>query len=335
MERLGKVPYVAKTLFLALLDGLERRGIEADGILRRARIDPRVIAAKTELIPLQCLSDFLEAGARATGDPNFGLHATDWTPLRIESAPLYAVINAPDLRTALTTLARYIRIAVSIRVVFEDQGAAGRLEWGRTEVAAPSLQIADFRLGRFLRHVRRAAGSDWRPLSVHLMHKRPNDVSEYKRLGHAVRFNQPVNCIVIDGAALSAPMPGADPRLFRVMTRYCDQLLREPRFTDDPITLIRRQLARELPRNATLEAVAGEVGLTPEQFRRTLKRSKLSYKDLLDSTRQGLARHYLLDTDLPLYEVGERLGFSEQSAFSRAAKRWFGTTPSEIRRQAG
>ncbi len=333
MGRLGDVPYVAKALLPALLDSLNKQGIEADGILRQARIDPRVIASNTEFMPLQWLADFLEAGASRTGDPYFGLHANDWIPLRFESAPLYALINAPDLRTALVTLTRYIRISVSIRMAFEDQGATGRLEWGLSEVAVPSQQLADFQLGRFLRHVRGAAGPDWRPLSARLMHRRPNDTSTYEqRLGHNIRFNQPVNCIVIDGAALSTPMPGADPRLFRLMTRYCDQLLGEPQFADDPITLIRHQLTRELPRNATLEALAGEVGLTPVQFRRVLKRSKLSYKDLIDSTRQTLARHYLMDTDLPLYEVGERLGFSEQSAFSRAARRWFGATPSKVRR---
>ena len=41
---------------------------------------------------------------------------------------------------------------------------------------------------------------------------------------------------------------------------------------------------------------------------------------------------HLADASLSLAEVAFLLGFSEQSAFTRAFKRWTGTTPASVRR---
>ena len=48
--------------------------------------------------------------------------------------------------------------------------------------------------------------------------------------------------------------------------------------------------------------------------------------------RSGLAEQYLAATSLALHEVAFLLGFSDAAAFSRAFKRWHGTTPGDYRR---
>jgi AraC-like DNA-binding protein len=47
-----------------------------------------------------------------------------------------------------------------------------------------------------------------------------------------------------------------------------------------------------------------------------------------------LAGQYLPDPTLSLIEIAFLLGFSEQSAFSRACRRWFGKPPSALRTAA-
>ena len=48
-------------------------------------------------------------------------------------------------------------------------------------------------------------------------------------------------------------------------------------------------------------------------------------------TREQLARQYLGDPGLALAEIGLLLGYSEQSAFTRAFRRWTGQTPQAFR----
>jgi AraC-like DNA-binding protein len=55
---------------------------------------------------------------------------------------------------------------------------------------------------------------------------------------------------------------------------------------------------------------------------------RLNYGEAL----MPLAATYVQDPDIELVEVAFLLGFSDQSAFSRAFKRWTGKSPSESRK---
>ena len=52
-----------------------------------------------------------------------------------------------------------------------------------------------------------------------------------------------------------------------------------------------------------------------------------------DETRAEVARELLADPALPLGEVAYRAGFADLATFSRAFKRWTGTSPGRYRRE--
>ena len=68
-------------------------------------------------------------------------------------------------------------------------------------------------------------------------------------------------------------------------------------------------------------------------LQRRLDARELTWQQLLDRTREQLAHQYLADRSLTLGDIALLLGFSEQSAFNRAFRRWTGQTPARIRRQ--
>ena len=55
----------------------------------------------------------------------------------------------------------------------------------------------------------------------------------------------------------------------------------------------------------------------------------------LDDVRRAAAHRLITQTDLPLSQVTAMVGLAEQSALSRAARRWFGLSPRELRRSTG
>jgi AraC-like DNA-binding protein len=69
--------------------------------------------------------------------------------------------------------------------------------------------------------------------------------------------------------------------------------------------------------------------------RRTLQRrlaeADTSYLRLVDETRKDLALRYIDDATRSITDVAFTLGFSQQSAFTRAFKRWTGLNPTEYR----
>jgi len=52
-------------------------------------------------------------------------------------------------------------------------------------------------------------------------------------------------------------------------------------------------------------------------------------RESLDTTRQRLAAHYLVDTAVSVTEIAFLLGYSESSTFDRAFRRWTQMTPGE------
>ena len=66
-------------------------------------------------------------------------------------------------------------------------------------------------------------------------------------------------------------------------------------------------------------------------MQRRLDENGIIFVDLLNEVRVELAKNKLKSSDLSLAEIGFLLGFSEQSSFNRAFKRWTGRTPREYR----
>jgi AraC-like DNA-binding protein len=66
-------------------------------------------------------------------------------------------------------------------------------------------------------------------------------------------------------------------------------------------------------------------------MQRRLDEHGVAFVDLLDEVRAQLAKNKLQGSDLSLAEIGFLLGFSDQSSFTRAFKRWTGQTPKEYR----
>ncbi len=85
----------------------------------------------------------------------------------------------------------------------------------------------------------------------------------------------------------------------------------------------------------TVETMASEAGMSrtvfAERFSALMGMTPLGY---VTHWRMQQARRKLIDTELPLIEIAEGVGYGSEAAFSRAFKRQFDVTPGELRRHA-
>jgi AraC-like DNA-binding protein len=79
-----------------------------------------------------------------------------------------------------------------------------------------------------------------------------------------------------------------------------------------------------------IDRVARELGLSRQTLYRRLKAEGVTFEQLLDGLRRRLALR-LMREGLSVKEAAYRLGFSDPAAFSRAFKRWTGSSPSGMR----
>ena len=74
------------------------------------------------------------------------------------------------------------------------------------------------------------------------------------------------------------------------------------------------------------------VAVSPRSLQRRLSEAGTSFARTVDAVREERAKTFLRSGDVSLAEASWLLGFSEQSAFTRAFKRWTGVSPTEWRR---
>lgn len=137
---------------------------------------------------------------------------------------------------------------------------------------------------------------------------------------------------------LSLPMPRRDPTLRELLDRQARALLRVLPDSSGAGSGADRQLQQVLLKllsdgEPTLERAASAMHMSPRTLQRRLARHRLSWQQWLDRSREQLARQYLADPSLTLTDIAMLLGFSEQSAFTRAYRRWRGNSPGRERRK--
>jgi AraC-like DNA-binding protein len=103
--------------------------------------------------------------------------------------------------------------------------------------------------------------------------------------------------------------------------------------TDRPVALMVERHVEPLlaAGSVRIEDVARELGFSRQTLYRRLKAEGLTFEQLLDGLRQRLALRFIRDEGLPVKDAAYRLGFSDPAAFSRAFKRWTGSSPSDLR----
>ncbi len=82
---------------------------------------------------------------------------------------------------------------------------------------------------------------------------------------------------------------------------------------------------------ASEDETAQQLHMSPRTLQRKLALANTTYQHLVENTRKDLALRYIDDPHRTISDITFSLGYSQQSAFTRAFKRWTGTTPSEYR----
>lgn len=166
---------------------------------------------------------------------------------------------------------------------------------------------------------------------VHFRHEPISSPGIYRRyFGCEVRFGEPADGVVFSLQDLASPILKHSRRAHKDMTAYIEENFprRRPPFHAEVRGLVMRRLATGA---CSSGEVARAMSLHHRTLRRRLRQEDSSFQRVKDEVRRDLTLYYLERTALDLRSISEKLGFAEQSIFSRSCQRWFGQSPSRLR----
>ena len=185
-------------------------------------------------------------------------------------------------------------------------------------------------LASLLQLTRWSTGEQLQANSISVSHPALADPDRYQQLlGVPVEFEAAHNSLRIPAAALSLPLIYANPALCQHLRTLADQLLEQ--LGSQSLSVSVRDLLRQNPRWGK-EKVAEQLAMSGRHLIRKLSEEGTSFKLLRDALLQGMAEQALKE-GLKLFDIAEKLGFSDESAFAKAFKRWAGMTPAQFRSQ--
>lgn len=321
---------------LVVWKAVETYGLDARTLFERAGLDPASLEDSLARYPYQDVRKVWELAIEETGDPCFALIAArQWHPSNFHALG-YAWLASPNLKEALQRLIRYFRVVTTdpeeLSLVETDQAYEFLIDTSSVVYRGLDAEY-DFVLAILIDACRLSLGEDFNPERVCLQRPPPSCRDRFtKFFGCQPEFDAPNYLLSFDKAALDQQLPTGNAEVARandqVILRYLAQLNRS-----DLVMRVKVALIENLPSGqVSKEQVSEILGVSQRTLQRKLHDEGTSFKQLLDETRRELANGYIKNHQVSLGEITYLLGFSEASNFSRAFKRWTGSSPAEFRR---
>jgi len=281
----------------------------------------------------------LELAATELACPDLGLRLGDRQQLDGLGPLAVAIQHSPNLGDALECARRFLTLHnQGSTLALEDdpygvRGVAGlRFVWHYEGRAYP--QSMDKMLLNVHRVVQALTGGSYDLRTVELSYRPTAPVARYEEVFGGVRVNldRPLTMLRMPRALLAQPIVGAESAVREMAMFY----LGSQTMPDDLAMTgrVRSALGALLGTGRiSTRWVAAHLETSSRTLQRRLTAEDTTYAELLDEVRRERAMTLLAETMLPLSEVSAMLDFADQATFTRAARRWWGMTPSSKRRQ--
>lgn len=313
-------------------DSLDKRAfLRSVGVDPDVPIDPKFMVAAIDYY------EFFANVVRA--DPNGReLPLRVGATMRCENYGAFGLAwkSALNLRGSCERAVRYARVLTSVtsyEIRETDEGVYMSLhrDGDRSELGLRLSNEAS--IASIAAISQEVSASTFQPLAIYFKHECPGSAASHEHhFGCPVHFAEKMDALLISHDTMRAANRVGDPDIVTFLDSHLDEQLSK---FDDNASLerrVRKQLSRLLSQGIpTVSSIASHFGMSGRTLQRRLSDRGYSFQSLVDESRRELAERLLKDTEYSLADVAFMTGFSDQSAFNRAFKRWAGQTPRSFR----
>lgn len=325
---------------LASLTGLLAESLSAEydvdpePIFFRAGIPLVPTGSPQQRYPLATVRELWKFAIEATGDELIGLRTGSYAKPQQFYAFGYSWLASSTLHGAMQRLIRYYEVMSTASVVVKIQEIDNEFALSAEfpdPANKPPKESIDSGMTALLALCDVIAEKEIRPARVKLACARNVHPDGYREALRApIEFGAPVGTLYFSRETLLEPLPHGTPDIAKATDRIAEQYI-EALDPHKVATKVRRLLISLLSSGKADQArVASQLNCSASTLQRQLAEEGLTYREVLESTRRSLAEDYLKDGKHSHAQIAFLLGFSDQSNFSRAFKRWTSVSPKQF-----
>jgi AraC-like DNA-binding protein len=314
-------------------------GIDEHTILSESKVDLSSYRLNDERIPIDEFNTIWSFIVHRSHDHDFGLHFGEQSHALLSGHLLYALMmKCENAEQAIRKNFLYHKLVTDIiRPNMKVESALVYLTWEMGHPSlAPDRHLSESVLALFVSMLRFLTGDQFKLTKVQFVHPSPENTAEHERIFQApLVFGQKRNEIVFSKSYLNSSILLANQKTMADLEQLVQKALHRAYTQNSWNQKVAQILFNALleEKRTDIETIAGHLAMTARTLQLKLKEEGTSFRKLQDEVRKELAIGYLKDGNDSICEIALLLGFSDQSAFHHAFKRWTGKTPGEYRRR--
>ena len=312
---------------------LESADINPEPLYKKAGIGPELLLNPNARISISSVDALWEQAAKVIEDPCFAIDMAEfWHPSQM-GALGYAWLASSSLRRAFKRAVRYIHVVtedLNLDVKDTPSGLKVSVDLEGSIFTLP--QHHDLVLTILMHMCRFNFGDELVATEIKLAHPQPScakKITDYFRTD--IQFDAEQSSLTIARADVDRVLPSGNKQIAlmhdEVLMKYLVEIKK-----GDIVQQVQSIILENLPDGQVTDSmVARELNLSGRSMQRRLKEHETTFRYLLDGVREMVAKQYIKNPMNRMSDIAFLLGFSEQSAFSRAFKKWTGKSPVEYR----
>ena len=285
-------------------------------------------------ISIQTWISLLEEAAQFTQIPAVGLHIGQHIKAPHTGIVGYLTASCGSVGEALALFERFARLIYdvnSLSMTMADETVI--FSWG-SEHVLPGQLADETAISVFFTMVQNLAGRPLYPTKINFINQAPADIAPYEEYFHCpVSFGGIRTIVEFPAEYLNITLQNKDAKLLDLLEDHAQILLStlpNAQFEKRLKQLLTEMLKKQ--EDMSIDHIAQRMNTSIRTLQRRLNDHDVKFQELLASVKLDLFQLYIKDDSLTLFDIALLLGYSEQSAFTRAVKRWTGSVPKNFRK---
>lgn len=329
--------YMSARYLRSVIAYVRSRHAPIEPVLEALGMDESELSQPDAFIPHWVQDRVFAAAEEVTGDSNVGLHAGEQIHMMNFGIVGQLALCSRTGRDLIDTHMRHQGlIGNGMRATCARTPSEISIEYTLAR-RAPSRHSLEYTLAAQITLARTLAGPQFAATLFEFSYPEPPQTDAQRRVfGCPVRYDAPRICahlpISVETLSLAGGEPGVREALEQAARQRLDSLRVLLDHADSEVERFQQYVADRLSNGPpSVEETARAMALSVRSLQRRLGTHGLSYRDLVELARRRVVERLMADSSLSLLDIALLVGFSDQSAFNRAFRRWFGTTPSQQR----